>query len=429
MEGNSADLNSAGLNSIELNNSELRNRALQKPWADPASYWGGFTAATADEPAPVVAMSLEALSYNATDLTRRAGGIPVRVASKSIRVREVLEAVLRLPSFQGVLAYTLAEALWLASSIDDVVVAYPSVDRRAIAELAQDEKKSSRVTVMLDSPAQLDLIDAVANPSSRNEIRVCLDFDASWWAPVIGNVGVFRSPIHEPGDLRALAEEVIRRPGFKLVGVMSYEAQIAGVGNAPVGKPLVGRAMRELQKRSAEELSKRRAEALSLVTEIQELEFINGGGTGSLEQTASEGIVTEVAAGSGLFGPHLFDNYAHFQPAPAVAFALDVVRKARPDNATVLGGGWIASGAPGADRLPQPVWPEGLKYSSREGAGEVQTPLLGQSAADLKVGERVWFRHTKSGEVMEHTREVLVLNDNEIVARAKTYRGEGMAFL
>ena len=103
--------------------------------------------------------------------------------------------------------------------------------------------------------------------------------------------------------------------------------------------------MRAIQKKSAAELADRRAEAIGAVQVIQPLEFVNGGGTGSVERTVTEDAITEIAVGSGLFGPHLFDNYRAFTPAPAVAFALDVVRKPNLDTVTLLGGGWIAGSA------------------------------------------------------------------------------------
>ncbi|MBO9578910.1 MAG: amino acid deaminase/aldolase, partial [Microbacteriaceae bacterium] len=183
------------------------------------------------------------------------------------------------------------------------------------------------------------------------------------------------------------------------------------------------------QAASARELAARRGEAVRLVREVAELEFVNGGGTGSVESTHADGSVTEVAAGSGLLGPHLFDHYRHFTPAPAAAFALDVVRRPTPDIATVLGGGWIASGPPAADRLPLAVWPEGLAYLPREAAGEVQTPLRGPAAAGLRPGDRVWFRHTKAGEIAEHLNALHVVADGVVIDELPTYRGEGKAFL
>jgi D-serine deaminase-like pyridoxal phosphate-dependent protein len=398
-------------------------RPASAPWRDPAGYWPTLTAATAHLDTPLGAIDAGALAANAFDMLDRAQGTPIRVASKSVRVRGVLDAVLSLPGFHGVLAYTLPEALWLAEQgIQDVVVGYPSADRAAIARLAKDGSLASRVTVMIDDVAQLDLIDAVA--PKHGTIRVCLELDASFDAPVLGHLGVRRSPVHTPAQARALAEAIVSRPGFTLVGMMAYEAQIAGVVNK--GKPVV----KAMQRASTRELAERRGEAVAAVREIAELEFVNGGGTGSLESTHADPSVTEIAAGSGLFGPHLFDGYWQFTPAPAAAFALSVVRRPTPDIATLLGGGWIASGPPAADRLPQVAWPQGLRMLPREAAGEVQTPLVSTgSTNELGIGDRVWLRHTKAGELSEHLNAFAVVADGKVVAELPTYRGEGMAFL
>lgn len=414
---------------LDLAAPELRAAAETKPWAHPQAYWPALTAATAEYPAPLVALGLEALRWNAQDLLRRAGGLPIRVASKSVRARGVLEAVLSLPGFRGILAYTLAEALWLSEGCDDIVVAYPTADRAALAALAADGRAAARVTVMVDDPDQLDLIDAVASPAHRHQIRVCLDFDASWRSRALGHVGVLRSPVRTPDGLRALAETVLRRPGFTLVGIMSYEAQIAGVGDRPARRPVRGAILSAVQRASAAELAERRAAAVSTVRAVADLEFVNGGGTGSLERTAADPSVTELAAGSGLYGPALFDDYRSFSPAPAVAFALDVVRRPGPDTVTLLGGGWIASGPAGPHRLPQPVWPEGLRFAEREGAGEVQTPLRGAGAGALSVGDRVWLRHAKAGELMEHTTAVIPVAAGIAGDPVPSYRGEGKCFL
>lgn len=394
-----------------------------QPWRTRETWWPALTAATAELDPPYGVISLEALAANAHDMLARAQGTPIRVASKSVRVREVLDAVLALPGYRGILAYTLPEALWLAETHDDVVVGYPSADRGAFATLAADEQLASRVTIMVDSVEQLDVVDSVAAPSARAEIRVCLELDASYRNPLLGHVGVRRSPVREASEAAALAAEVARRPGFRLVGVMAYEAQIAGVGNR--GKALI----RVMQKASAAELRERRGAVVAAVRGIAELEFVNGGGTGSLESTHDDPSVTEIAAGSGLFGPLLFDGYEHFRPAPAASFALTVVRRPTPDIATVLGGGWIASGPAGEDRLPRPVWPEGLSYLPREAAGEVQTPVRGEAARDLRVGDRVWFRHVKAGELSEHLDAFQVVQDGRILTTIPTYRGEGKVFL
>ncbi len=403
-------------------------RPAGAPWATPERYWPELSAATSHLEPPFGALSLPALAHNAFDLLDRAAGTPIRVASKSVRCRAVLDAVLALPGYSGVLSYCLAEALWIARSIPDVVVGYPTTDRSALRVLALDDSLSSRVTVMVDSVEHLDLIDEVISPEKRNSIRVCIELDAGWRSPVLGYMGVWRSPVRSPEQARTLAEHIVGRKGFRLVGVMAYEAQIAGVGNRPRQR-LRGAIVRDMQRRSAAELRQRRSAVVGAVRELAELEFVNGGGTGSIESTVADPSVTEVAAGSGLFGPHLFDHYDHFSPAPAAAFALSVVRKPNPGMAVVAGGGWIASGPASRDRAPLPVWPQGLRLVPREQAGEVQTPLKGPTAASLQVGDRVWWRHTKAGEVSEHVNEFAVVDDGSIIECVPTYRGEGKAFL
>lgn len=396
------------------------------PWADPDAYWGAMSRAIADVPAPVGAINIAALRYNALDMAVRASGVPIRVASKSVRVRDVVDATLALPGYQGILAFTLAEALWLAEDHDDIVLGYPTADRAAIARLAADETAAARVTLMVDDLAQLDLVDAVVPASSRPVIRVAIDADASWRSPALGHIGVRRSPVHEPGEVANLARAIAARPGFALVGLMMYEAQIAGQPDkAGADAPVI----RWMQRRSGQELLERRSAIVAALREIAALEFINGGGTGSLELTASDQSVTEVTAGSGLLAGHLFDGYRIFDPAPAAAFAMDVVRKPLPDIATVLGGGWVASGPPLASRQAKPVWPQGLHTLGREGTGEVQTPLQGDKARELRIGDRVWFRHSKSGELAERLGSYLLIDDDRIVGEVPTYRGEGKAFL
>jgi len=390
--------------------------------------------ATADLDPPFAVVDLDALDANADDLLRRAAGKPIRVASKSVRSRAVLRRVLARPGFAGVLAYTLREALWLSAGQDpvstDVVIGYPTADRAALRRLADDATAAARITLMVDSVEQLEFLDAVVPASTRPALRVCLDLDASWrTAGGRVHVGARRSPMHTAEDAAALARAVAGRDGFRLVGVMAYEAQIAGVGDAPPGRPLRGVAVRRMQQLSARELAGRRAEAVAAVRAVAPLEFVNGGGTGSLERTTAEEAVTELAAGSGLYSPGLFDGYRSFRGRPAALFALPVVRRPGPETATALGGGYPASGAAGKDRLPQPYLPQGLSYDPNEAAGEVQTPLLGRVAASLRVGDRVWFRHTKAGELCERFDTLHLISGDEVVRSVPTYRGEGKTFL
>lgn len=392
-------------------------------WHDPARYWPRLSDATAHLPAPVAAIDLEALRHNAMDLLVRAGGIPIRVATKSVRVRGVLDAVLRIPGYRGLLAFTLAEALWLARDHDDIVLGYPTADRAALRHLAADEQASGRITLMVDDEEQLDLIDAIAPAGTRPEIRVAIDADASLKATALGHIGVRRSPLFTASDVAAFARRILARPGFRLVGLQMYEAQIAGQPDADSA------VIRMVQARSRAELLERRLQIAHELTALTPLEFLNGGGTGSLEFTGADESVTEATAGSGLLAGHLFDHYRSFRPAPAAALAFDVVRRPAPDIVTVLGGGWIASGPPVASRQPVVAWPTGLRMQPREAAGEVQTPLQGDAARGLRIGDRVWLRHAKSGEPAERVASYHVVAGSEIVDELPTYRGEGKSFL
>ncbi|MDX3538748.1 amino acid deaminase/aldolase [Streptomyces sp. MB09-01] len=400
---------------------------MNSPAADRARY----DRATAHLDAPLALVDLDAFDANADDLVRRAGGKAVRVASKSVRCRALLERVLARPGFAGIMSYTLAESLWLArSGFEDVLLAYPSADRAGFGELANDAKLAGAVTVMVDDPAQLELIDG-ARDGGAEEIRVCLELDTA--LQLFGGrvrVGARRSPLREPAELAALARTVTARPGFRVVGLMAYEGHVAGVGDALAGRPLRSRAIRLMQGAARRELAARRAEVVRAVRAVvPDLEFVNGGGTGSVQQTAAEDAVTEVAAGSGLYLPRLFDNYTSFSGRPAALFAQPVVRRPGVGVVTVLGGGYPASGAPGADRLPVPYLPQGLRYDPQEGAGEVQTPLLGAPADDLLIGDRVWFRHAKAGELCERFDTLHLVEGDRVTAAAPTYRGEGRTFL
>ncbi|MGW4908242.1 amino acid deaminase/aldolase [Streptomyces sp. NPDC004270] len=390
-----------------------------------------YDRATAHLDAPLAIVDLEAFDANADDLVRRAGGKPVRVASKSVRCRHLLERVLAKDGFAGIMSFTLAESLWLArSGFEDILLAYPSADRARFAELAADPKLAAAVTVMIDDPAHLDLIDA-ARSGGTEVVRVCLELDTS--LKLFGGrvrVGARRSPLYSPAQLADLARAVAGRPGFKLVGIMAYEGHIAGVGDSVAGRPLRSRAVRLMQATARRELAERRAAVVRAVRAVTpDLEFVNGGGTGSVQTTAAEDAVTEIAAGSGLYVPRLFDNYTSFTGRPAALFAMPVVRRPGVGVVTVLGGGYPASGAAGPDRLPVPYLPQGLSYDPQEGPGEVQTPLLGSAADDLLIGDKVWFRHAKAGELCERFAELQLVEGDRVTAVVPTYRGEGHTFL
>lgn len=392
----------------------------------PDGHWARLDRAVAHLDGPVAALSLEALAHNAAALVRLADGVPLRLATKSIRSRDVVHAVLSTPGWRGVLAATLPEALWLAETVDDVLVGYPSADRAALRAIAADDAARARVTLMVDDVAHLDLVDAAA--PGHPELRVAIELDA---ALVRGPIryGVRRSPVRSVATAVALAEAIARRPGFRLVGLMAYESQVAGVPDGVRRGSAPALAVRTMQRLSMRDVLERRAAAVAAVGRVAELELVNGGGTGSIDRTARDPSVTEVAAGSGLYGPHLFDGYRAVAPAPALAFSAPVVRRPSPGCATLLGGGWTASGPARRDRLPVVVWPEGLRLDAEEGAGEVQTPVLGAAADGLRVGDRVWLRHAKAGEPCERIDRLHVVAGDAVVGTAITYRGEGRMLL
>jgi len=383
---------------------------------------------------PFAVVELGAFDTNAAILRRNAIGKPLRLASKSLRCRALMRRALDQPGFKGVLGFTLPEALWLAGSdddgvFDDVVVAYPTADTDALRTLAGDDELARRITLMVDSVEHLDFLQRHVAPNPSRPLRLCLELDVS--LDLLGgrvHIGAHRSPVHTPDQAIEMAHEIDKRPGVDLVGIMGYEGQIAGIqdtfGAASFRYPLV----RLMQRISKVELAERRGEAVAAVRSVADLEFVNGGGTGSVISTAVDPSVTEIAAGSGLYSPALFDGYRSIRPLPAAFFALPVVRRPRPGMVTALGGGWIASGVPGPDRLPKPTFPGGLRLSKTEGAGEVQTPMRGRAANGLAIGDRIWMRHAKAGELAERVNTIYLVSGGEIVDEVPTYRGEGHAF-
>jgi D-serine deaminase-like pyridoxal phosphate-dependent protein len=437
--------------------------------------------ALGDPATPMVVVDLDAFDANADDLARRAAGTPLRVASKSLRVPALIARALAHEGFSGVLAYSLREALWLVENglSDDVVLGYPSVDRGALHRLLSDPRALAAITLMVDDPAQLDLVDKVrasvdgvgvstgsttgtdvgvptgsttgtdvgvstgsttgtdvgvptgsttgGGSTAEAVVRVAIDVDAGLRLGR-SHVGPKRSPLHDPEEVVAFARQVLDRGGFRLVGVMTYEGQVAGVPDDVPHQRARSLVVRRLKAASMTQLADRRRRIARALGELVELEFWNGGGSGSVEATAADEAVTEVAAGSGLLVPTLFDHYQSFRPRPAAFYGLPVVRRPAEGIATVAGGGFVASGPTGKDRAPTPWAPPGLHLTGLEGAGEVQTPLTGPGVQDLAIGDWVWFRHAKSGELAEHTNLVHLVSGDAVVETVPSYRGLGCAW-
>jgi D-serine deaminase-like pyridoxal phosphate-dependent protein len=377
-----------------------------------------LSAATHDLPAPLAVVDLDAFDANATTLVGRSHGLPIRIATKSLRSRPLIERALRRDGFEGLMCYAVPEALWWArAGHDNLMVAYPSVDVPALSELAADPALTSAVAVMVDSIEHVDFI--ARNVEAHAGLRVAIDVDASLR---IGpaHLGVRRSPTRTPQQ----AEAVIRRAqerGLVVAGLMFYDAQIAGL---PDSSP----AVKQVKARSHRELLTRRAEIVSAARALADLDFVNGGGTGSLHVTGLDPSLTELAAGSGLYAPTLFDGYDGLELDPAAFFGTPVVRRPAEGIVTAFGGGYIASGPPGWSRVPAPLAEQGLELVRTEGAGEVQTPLKGTAADALSLGDRIWFRHAKAGELAERFTEFVLVAGDAVVGRAATYRGEGQCF-
>ena len=402
------------------------------PSPSPRSY-EELEAIFAEVEAPFAFVDLDAMDANAAAMLGRAGGKPIRVASKSLRCRVLLERILRSDAgFEGTMTFTLPETLWLAEQgVENLLLAYPTADTEALGELALRSvaNPEGAPIVMVDCVRHLELIESVLGAGAA-PVRVCIDVDASWWA-LAGRVkvGPKRSPVHTVEQAVALAREIDGRPQLRLAAVMAYEGQIAGVGDQPPGRRARGGAIRFMQRRSAAELAERRGAIVAAIREFTELPIVNGGGSGSLELTAAEDAVTEVTAGSGFYAPALFDHYSRFTLTPAAGFALPVVRKPASGVATALGGGYLASGSGDPARLPAPWLPDGLRLDTEEGAGEVQTPLLGSPASRLEIGDRVYMRHAKAGELCERFDRLHLIEGGEIIDAVPTYRGEGRTFL
>ncbi len=394
--------------------------------------------ALAAQEAPLAYVDLEAFDANGAALATAAGGLPIRVATKSLRCDALIDRALGLsPQFQGAMAFTIDEALHLAArGIDDILIGYPGVEPGALSRLAAwtAAHPEHRVRPMVDDPEHLDRIAAAAR-AAGTEVAVCVDLDANWRpAGAAGPaIGPKRSPLRTADQVLSVVRHAQRTSGVRVDALMAYDGQVAGVGDDPPGRPLRGRAIRLMQRRSLDDLYDRVPRIVEAVERELAgdggLRLVNVGGTGSLSRIRDLTAATELTAGSGFYAPTLFDAYRQLHLEPAAFFVLPVVRRPGRRTATALGGGYIASGAAGPDRVPQPIYPAGLSLDRDEGAGEVQTPLRGAAASRLAIGDRVVLRHAKAGELCERFARLHLVQGAQWIGDAVTYRGAGHTFL
>jgi D-serine deaminase-like pyridoxal phosphate-dependent protein len=390
-----------------------------------------YRTALAGRSLPQAFVDLDRFETNARVLLDRAGDRPIRVASKSVRCVGLLRSLAAIsPRFQGVMCFTVPEALHLADAgFDDLLVAYPTVDPAHLAAAAAAVDAGTRLTLTVDSPEHVAHLER--HLPAGVTLPVAIDLDLSWDLPGL-RFGVWRSPTDGPDAAALLAGRIASSPRLHLDGVVAYEAQVAGVAERAPGRNRAEQAVIvALKRRSVSRIARRRAEVVEAVERAtgQPLRVVNAGGTGSLESSSRERVVTEVTAGSGLLSPALFDHYDAFQHLPAAGFALPVTRHPTPGVVTCLGGGYIASGAVGPDKAPV-VWaPAGATLTALEGAGEVQTPVLLPDGVELALGDPVLLRHAKAGELCERFATLLAIRGDAVVDELATYRGEGATFL
>ncbi len=379
---------------------------------------------------PFAFVDLDALDENIRQIAARARGKRVRLASKSLRCVAMLRRILAADAcFQGIMCYAAREAAYLASQgFDDLLLGYPCWHREDIAEVARATQAGARIALMVDSAAHVEQIEAVASEYGVR-LPLCLDMDMSLDVPGL-HFGVWRSPLRTVEQARPLIERIARSEHVWLDGVMGYEAQIAGVGDAYPGQAAKNALVRQLKHRSAREVARRRSALVELVRSYGvSLRFVNGGGTGSMATTGAEAVVTEITVGSGFYSPALFDNYIEFRYLPAAGYAIEIVRQPAPTIYTCLGGGYTASGAAGADKLPKPYLPRGAHLLPLEGAGEVQTPIQYNGPLSLNPGDPIFMRHAKAGELCERFPTLLLVSNGAIIDEAPTYRGDGQCFI
>jgi D-serine deaminase-like pyridoxal phosphate-dependent protein len=399
------------------------------------SLYERYRAAIADEELPCAAVDLDAVERNTDTLlapVRRANK-KLRIATKSLRCLAVVRAVLERGGdvTQGLMAYSAREASFLVEQgFSDVLLAYPTVNERDLDLVARANASGATLSVVVDDVAQLGALSA-AGRRSGTRIPAIVEVDMAYRA--LGgrvHLGVRRSPIHTADDVVRLAEALAASDGARFHGVMGYEAQIAGLGDANPFDPRMNGPKRAIRAVSRGHVRRLRGEideklrARGLPPTV-----FNGGGTGSLDSSTEEPWLTEVTAGSGFVDSHLFDYYRHLTLTPALFFALQIVRRPGPGFVTCAGGGYIASGPPSLDRLPIPWLPRGLSLVGMEGAGEVQTPLIVPEGMHLDLGDVVLFRHAKAGELAEHFEDYVLLRGGKKLGRAPTYRGMGKRFL
>ena len=380
---------------------------------------------------PYAWLNLDALDQNIQFVNENSGTKKIRIATKSVRSVDVLKYIEKhLHNSNGFMTFTAAETVYLANEgLNHFLIGYPTMEAHTVRKLLQMQQTGLDVTFMIDHEKHLEFLQHLASEMNCH-VQVCIDINVSVDYKVL-YFGSKRSPLSNKDRLLYLLAKVKKYPSIRIVGAMGYDAQIAGIGDHP--SSIVKRLfIPALKKQSEKKVSVWRKQAVHLIKQNnRELQFVNGGGSGSIQYTAKQSEVTEVTVGSAFFAPALFDTYHNLALTPSVGFALRVVRQFDEETFVLQGGGYIASGAIGADRLPQFVEQSRFTFLPLEGAGEVQTPILDANKS-LNIGDTVFLRHAKAGELCERflTLHGVRGTDLDIYERPfSTYRGDGQCFL
>ena len=387
-----------------------------------------FNKAFQDLERPFAWLDLDALDAN-IDYVAAKTNKPIRIATKSVRSVQLLRYIAdRLPHVAGYMTYTAAETAYLLEQgFDHLLLGYPVMEPNAIKKCLQSIKQGKDVTFMVDHLDQIKYLVDIAKPLDVI-VPICIDINVSVDFRLV-YFGTKRSPLHSYETVAKLLSE-IEGMNVEIKGVMTYEAQVAGVADLPdltVTSKVKSRVIQQLKSKSLKKIEKIRNETISIIRHLHSPSIINGGGSGSIDFTDVLDV-TEITVGSAFLAPALFDRYQSLNLKKASGFALAVVRQYNRETFVCHGGGYIASGAPGSDRLPS-FYEEGrYSYLSLEGAGEVQTPIVDKNQS-LAIGDTVYFRHAKAGELGERFLTLHALRGSDYAGSYLTYRGEGQCFL
>lgn len=378
---------------------------------------------------PLAFVDLEYFLTNLDEMAERANGLQIRIATKSVRSRYLLNLVLKHPSYRGIMTYDAFETVWLSKNgFNDILLGYPVVNEQAIVDICSEILQGKHICLMVDSEEHASLLNRIAVNTST-KIPVCIDMDMSVKFPFL-HFGVLRSTIKTPEQVLSLCKNIQSKSNLELYGIMGYEAQIAGLGEKGPNSWLLNILISVLRKVSIKKVKERRKNTMELLNKNGiTLSIVNGGGTGSLESSSNEPWLTEVSAGSGLFSPSLFDYYKDFRHLPAAGYAVEVVRKPKSGVVTCAGGGYNSSGKVGIDKQATIYLPRGYKLTANEGVGEVQTPVYISNGQTPELGDPILLRYAKAGEFCERFNELLIISNGKVVEQAATYRGEGKVFM